>query len=121
MSNKFDSLKSLDLLNFYLSGCSRLTDALLTKTLHNKLSAQESELAKEISHVANILSAIYFYRQDSDLENVLRKIPRDQRRLMENSFRVIWRHLNRLNESELAELAIEAIQTSARLSEKIKT
>ncbi len=112
--------RSLELLNLYLRDCSNLTEKLLYKALfQNKLSKEENDLAKEISHVANVMSAIYFYRQEKDLEKVLEKIPDEQKKVMEATFRIIWKHLQRMSDNELADLAIETIQTCTDLSEKI--
>jgi hypothetical protein len=112
-------LNSFGLLNNYLRACGKLTEALLSKALENRLNRQESELAREVSHVANVLCAVYFFRQDQDISNVLKKMPLGQRKVMEDSLRTIWKHLLKLNEHEVADLAIEAIQKSSELSEKV--
>ncbi len=122
MSEGFEKeqLSSFDLLNNYLKSCGKLTETLLSKALKNQLSKGDSELAREVSHVANVLCAVYFFRQDQDLGNVLKKMPLNQRKVMEDSLRTIWKHLVRLNEFEIADLAIEAIQKSSELSDKVK-
>jgi hypothetical protein len=112
-------LSNFDLLNNYLRSCGKLTESLLSKALKNELTRQDSELAREVSHVANILCAVYFFRQDQDLTNVLKKMPLNQRKVMEDSIRTIWKHLLRLNEFEVADLAIEAIQKSSQLADKV--
>lgn len=112
-------ISNFDLLTQYLKGCGKLTEDLLSKAMRNELTALDSELAKEVSHVANILCAVYFFRQEKDLMTMLTKMPLSQRKVMEDSIRLIWKHLNKLNESEIAELAIETIQKSSELAEKI--
>lgn len=112
-------VSSFDLLNNYLRSCGKLTEALLSKALENKLTKQDSELAREVSHVANVLCAVYFFRQDSNITNVLKKMPLAQRKVMEDSLRTVWKHLLKLNEHEVADLAIEAIQRSSELSDKV--
>lgn len=112
-------LNNFDLLSNYLKACGKLTETLLTKALRNELTSQESEIAKEVSHVANVLCAVYFYRQDKDLTMVLQKMPLSQRKVMEDSLRTVWKHLLKLNEFEIADLAIEAIVRTNELAEKV--
>jgi len=114
------SINNFDLLSQYLKSCGKLTEALLAKALKNELTTADSDLAKEVSHVANILCAVYFFRQDRDLSKVLKKMPLSQRRVMEDSMRTIWKHLLQLNEYEVADLAIEAIQKSSELARKVQ-
>lgn len=113
------SINNFDLLSQYLKSCGKLTESLLSKALKNELTSLDSDLAKEVSHVANILCAVYFYRQDRDLVKVLKKMPLNQRRVMEDSMRTIWKHLIKLSEYEVADLAIEAIQKSSELAKKV--
>ncbi|MDJ0626165.1 MAG: hypothetical protein QNJ31_07350 [Candidatus Caenarcaniphilales bacterium] len=113
-------ISNFDLLSQYLKSCGKLTETLLSKALKNELTIHESEIAKEVSHVANVLCAVYFYRQDKDLSIVLKKMPLSQRKVMEDSLRIIWKHLIKLNEQEVADLAIEAICKSNELSVKIE-
>ena len=119
-SGEFDEkVNNFDLLNYYLQSCGKLTESLLSKAMEGSLSTQDGELAKEVSHVANVLCAVYFFRQDQDLANVLRKMPIHQRKVLEDSLRTIWKHLLRLNEFEVADLAIEAIQKSSDLASRV--
>lgn len=113
-------LSNFDLLSNYLKSCGKLTETLLSKALKNQLTSTESEIAKEVSHVANVLCAVYFYRQDKDIDKVLLKMPMTQKRVMEDSLRTIWKHLVKLNEFEVAELAIEAIVRTNELDQKVK-
>lgn len=122
MNNDKSELKinNFDLLSTYLKNCGQLTENLLSKALKNQLTAQDGNTAKEVSQVANIMCAVYFFRQDKDLDSVLRKMPLSQRKVMEDSIRNIWKHLLKLDEYELAQLAIETIQKSSHLADKIK-
>jgi hypothetical protein len=113
-------LSNFDLLSNYLKSCGKLTETLLSKALKNQLTSTESEIAKEVSHVANVLCAVYFYRQDKDIDKVLLKMPMTQKRVMEDSLRTIWKHLVKLDEFEVAELAIEAIVRTNELDQKVK-
>ena len=113
------NISSFDLLNNYLQSCGKLTESLLRKALRNQLSLEGSELAEEVSQVANVLCAVYFFRKDQNLECVLKKIPLNQREIMEDSLRTIWKYLVKLNKVEVADLAIEAIQRSGFLAERV--
>jgi hypothetical protein len=112
-------ISSFDLLNNYLKSCGKLTELLLSKALRNQLSLEGSELAREVSHVANVLCAVYFFRKDQEIECVLKKIPLSQREVMEDSLRTIWKYLVKLNDLEIANLAIEAIQRSSTIAERV--
>jgi hypothetical protein len=117
--NAKNEISNFNLLNTYLRSCGKLTESLLSKALKNELTKEDSEIAREVSHVANVLCAVYFFRQDEDLNIVLKKMPVNQRKVMEDSLRTIWKHLLRLNEFEIADLAIEAIQKSSELAGKV--
>ena len=114
-------IRNFDLLNAYLRSCSKMTEKLLSMALFDKSTNREGgDLAKEVSHVANVLSAIYFFRYEKDLEKVLQKMPLEQSRSLELSFRIVWKYLCKMNETEIAELAIQTIQESANLGERIE-
>ncbi len=109
--------QSFDLLSHYLKGCGNVTENMLARASRNELSREQSKLAREISHSVNIMSAIYFYRQEPDLAQVLERIPSGQRRSMEEALTLVWEHLLVMNAEQIADLAIEALQKSANVTE----
>jgi len=116
-----DRAISFELLNEYLKRYSDITQRLLLKALlNNSLSQEENELAQEIGQTANVLSAIYFFRKDNDLERIISQMSDAQRRSMEKSFRLIWKHLSRLTETELADLTIDVIHSGSELISEVK-
>ncbi len=121
MTNDNPDLKinNFDLLGIYLKDCGKLTETLLAKALKNKLTSQDGYIAKEVSQVANIMCAIYFFREDKDFNSVLRKMPPSSCKVMTDSIFAIWGHLVRLDEYELAQLAIETIQKSSYLADQL--
>lgn len=112
-------INSFDLLNIHLKNCTKKTDFLLTQAINKKLSTEDSKLAKELSQLANVLCTIYLYRQDSDLTTALNKIPSIQKKSIEETLKTTWKHLLKLNSEEISEVAIDAIQLSSNIFEKI--
>lgn len=111
---------SHELLKIYLDRCTVLTEQILDKVLNsNHITEEENKLAKEINHIANILSAIYFYRQDKVLSNILSQIPDIQKQTLEPSLTIIWKYLSQFNDEEISHLATETIQASSVLDDKI--
>lgn len=108
------------LINKYLEDCLLITEKILDKAIKTStLSVEENKLAKEVSHVANVLSAIYFYRQDTDLENILCQMPYSHRQTLEPSMSIVWKHLLKLDEEGIAQLAFETIQASSIIKEQV--
>ena len=112
-------IDSFDLFNIYLKTCTKKSEFLLTQAKNKSLSVEDSKLAKELSHLASVLCAIYLFRQDSDLTTALNKIPINQRKSMEEALKITWKHLLKLNSSEISEVAIDVIQLSSEIFEKI--
>lgn len=111
-------LDSMLLLECFLKHSACVTDFFFTKKLAGTITQDEQDAAKTVADISNAIAAVYFFRQDSDLGNVLNKMPLNQRKVMEDSLRTIWKHLLKLNEIEIADLVIEAIAKFANIQSR---
>lgn len=114
-----ENISSFDLLNLHLVNCAKASNLVLEKAKNGEATKEETTIIKEISHLANILTAIYFYRKEKDLAKVIKEIPIKQKKVLEESITTIWNHLIKLNDVEISEVCIDAIRRSSNLFEKI--
>lgn len=111
---------NLDLLSRYLDNCLNITNNILKlDSKVTSLSTEALSLIQDINHTANVLSAIYFYRQETDLEVVLSQLPLERRNLISKPFSIIWKYLERLTPDEITDVAVEAIQTNSHITDKL--
>ena len=104
------------MINHFLKDCSALTEKLLLKALfEKKLTEEENNIAKELGFIANILTAIYFFRKGKTLEEALKEAPLGS----ELAIKTIWRRLETTTEEERTDIAIEAIQKHSELVEEL--
>ena len=116
-----DTINNHELLHGFLRSCYQVISS-FTKKYKNRRQAfatEEKQIVQEMGNVANILSAIYLYRQNTSLDAVLGQVSTHVSDNMHDSLRVVWGYLTKMNDREIADLAIETIIDSIGISEKL--
>ena len=111
------------LIEEFLERNSNILQSILDKTLREKkISQEEMQYARDLSHASNILTSIHLFRTcGPDLGEVLNQMSPMQRVSLEGHMRIIWSRLLALNDIEISDLVMETIQDSSRITDRISS
>lgn len=112
-------LKQTEALNNTLQGLQGYLGIALELTLKDKGSPRVPVIAKEINYGAIIISTIYFYRQEKDLERVLSGFNDEQREALEDTIRTTWKYLQRLTPEKISLLLKQEIKGLSLLCDEL--
>jgi hypothetical protein len=112
-----NNIDSMQLLNIFLVKCHQITNDMALKAQSGQCTSWDVMVVKMLKENCLTITVIYFYRNGLSLDTVMSQAISEKS--VEISIKEKWKLLEKLNDREIAELTIDALQQSSAIMEVI--
>lgn len=109
---------TMEILNLFLKA---VDENLKSFIINRYITEKEKELVKKIADISNLISGVYLFRTNKELETHLLKMSKSSKDMMEDPLGKVWTKLKSMNEIEQSELVITAIREYIEIEKEILT